>query len=141
MRERPGRICEVFISWSVAALAQSFNCLTKARDLLIRKAIEVWIIRRRKMRHHAVHANILEWLKRIRELTHFVVTHAETPHARINLEMNISDLLRFTRRAIKSLDHVQAINDGHEQFVEAKLLLSFPESAQTEYGLLDTSAS
>ena len=127
--------------WFVAALAQSFNCLTKARDLLIGEAIEVWIIRRRKMRHHAVHANILEWLKRIRELAHLVVTHAETTHARINLEMNISDLLRFTRRAIKSLDHVQPIDDGHERFIEAELFLSFPESAQTEYRLLDTSAS
>src|SRR5437763_390064 len=90
------------------------------------------------MRHHAVHANVLESLERIRELTHFVITHAEPPHAGINLEMHVRDLLCFACRAIESLNHVQTIDDGHERFVETKLLLSFPESAQTEYRLRDT---
>jgi hypothetical protein len=125
----------------VSALAQCFNRLAKASLLRLSKAIKSWIVRSREMGHHAVHANVLELPQRFCKLAHFVISHAEPSHPRINLEMNVCDHLRRSRRTIKRLDHIKAINHGRQLLSETDRFLPFPETAQAKNRLLNLRAS
>src|SRR5438128_1912726 len=87
------------------------------------------------MRHHAVNPNILESPERIGKFFYFIVTHAQSPHPGINLQMNIGDPSGSVRRSVQRRDHVQAIDDRHERFFDAKLSLPIPEPSQTKYRL------
>ena len=125
----------------MAASADFFKRIFKARHLEPGKLIFIRLVGRREVRHHAVKLQVGEPVGAVEKARQLRVRHAEPSHARINFQMVSRRAARPPRRRVKAFEQIEPIQHRRQLRRQQRLFLAFPESAEAEYGARDACLS
>src|SRR5689334_25360826 len=104
-------VCEMQMSRKITVCAKRRDGVVEAMYLIESQRLARSVVRRGKVRHHSIDAQVGKLLQQRDKLADLIDAYAEPAHARVDFHMHVRNRARFPSRVVERFEHVATINN------------------------------